>query len=516
MSDDPERIIGIHFDLKYIQPTHAYLLEMVRRLPEFGINTVLLEYEDKFPFEKYPFLRGEGAFTPDSLREFLDTARGAGLRVVPLVQTISHLEFALAHDELAPLREREDITTQICPSNPEAVAFVKDLLDEVAPYHEDEPLLHIGSDEAWHLGLCPRCAKRLQDLRGDVVAFWAEHVSKICRHVMDKGRRPIVWDDLLREDASGCTRLPEGTVINSWAYGATEIVPEAFPWRNVPVYREKGYDVIGSPCGNGGILVPNLSGLDNTAAWAKEMHQTDILGVINTMWDCFHTLRPLTWLPIAATGALCRGQIERADAAWQAAFFEKEFGAPADAVPGAIAKLNRGWAVDADLGRRLSLPLYGYTDMVAHYPARQPERRRRGAYPLDWDGIDFVGIYRKKLEYLNALADPDESRAKCDEVLSDYAAAQGVLHEMSHTATRDRMEAELYALVADIKVLHARVLRHLLGGEGDPDALREEIAAQRQALEKQLGAFLIPEGVRRMVRMYNEPLYAALPRPAAG
>src|SRR5947207_2149614 len=96
----PSPIIGVHLDLKYLMPRKDYLTGWVRRLPELGINTLLLEYEDKFPYTTYPFLRSPSAFTPAELHEFLAAARAAKLCVIPLVPTLSHLEFALAHDEL--------------------------------------------------------------------------------------------------------------------------------------------------------------------------------------------------------------------------------------------------------------------------------------------------------------------------------------------------------------------------------------------------------------------------------
>ena len=119
----PGSIRGIHLDLKYHMPNKAYLRDWVKRLPGYGINALLLEYEDAFPFSRYPFLRGPDAFTATELREFLAAARQAGLIVIPLIQTYAHLEFALAHDELAHLREKPDVLVKICASKPEMSAF---------------------------------------------------------------------------------------------------------------------------------------------------------------------------------------------------------------------------------------------------------------------------------------------------------------------------------------------------------------------------------------------------------
>ena len=71
MNSAQKPIIGVHLDLKYLMPSKRYLLQWVRQLAELGINTLLLEYEDKFPFQKRPYLRDAQAFTPEELREFL-------------------------------------------------------------------------------------------------------------------------------------------------------------------------------------------------------------------------------------------------------------------------------------------------------------------------------------------------------------------------------------------------------------------------------------------------------------
>jgi hypothetical protein len=203
-----EPVVGIHLDLKYLMPSKAYLNRWVRGLPDYGINTLLLEYEDKFPFQKYPFLRAEDAFTPGELHAFLGAARGAGLRVIPLVQTLSHLEFALAHPALAPLREAPGIPTQICPSNPAAVRFVHDLLNEVLAFHAEDKWFHIGADEAWSLGACPTCAARVA--AQDAMALWMGHTRAMCAYVQERGKRPLLWSDELwkcperEREASSC------------------------------------------------------------------------------------------------------------------------------------------------------------------------------------------------------------------------------------------------------------------------------------------------------------------------
>jgi hypothetical protein len=144
-------IAGIQIDLKYHMYNKRYLNSLLDWLPEQGINTVLLEYEDKFPYRKYPFLKAEDAITPSELRAFLNKARSRRLKVIPLVQSLSHLEFAMRHPALSHLAEAMDAPTQICPSNPESVEFILDLYREVLEYpvlgSEGRHLRHAGSNQ---------------------------------------------------------------------------------------------------------------------------------------------------------------------------------------------------------------------------------------------------------------------------------------------------------------------------------------------------------------------------------
>lgn len=68
-------------------------------LREWGATGLLIEWEDTFPYVRDLAILGSngpscpaGAYTAEEAREFLKLAGDAGLAVVPLVQTIGHLE----------------------------------------------------------------------------------------------------------------------------------------------------------------------------------------------------------------------------------------------------------------------------------------------------------------------------------------------------------------------------------------------------------------------------------------
>jgi len=504
-------IVGIHLDLKYLMPRKSYLLRWVREIAALGIDTLLLEYEDKFPFQKYSFLSVSEAFTASELRTFLDAARSAGLRVVPLVQTLSHLEFALAHEELARLREAPDIPTQICPLNTEAVRFVCELIDEVLAYHEQDEWFHLGADEAWFLGTCPRCSAAL--VKADRTGLWEQHVGALARKLLDAGKRPLVWDDIYWRESERTRRsaLPRETVLVSWDYSCTSFDPGA-PAGRTGVYREAGFDVLGAPCHNWGVLVPMHDHcLRNTAAWAARVRHERLLGLLNTSWACFHTPLP-TQLPyVAATAALLAGETRAVEDSWQADWFGRYFGAAADTLPGALRDLCTNWEVRiTGLGRPITPIVYGYMDLVLHFEGGQDERRKRGVYPLDWSEVDFPGLYRRKVELLRGLGDRQAVRAKLAELRSTYERAERELAAFAGAVTRNRDHARFLVLSAEMKRLHACTLLHLLFGDGDRRALCEEHRALRARLVECLTPFFEDASVRRLLDLWWAPAAAAL------
>jgi hypothetical protein len=505
-------LVAIHMDMKYLMPKKSYLLDWVRRLPEWGVNAVLLEYEDKFPFEKYPFLRHADAWTAAELKEFLGAARGAGVRVIPLVQTLSHLEFALAHPQLAHLREAADIETQICPCKPEAVQFVHDLIDEIMAWHGDEPLFHAGADEAWFLGTCPACAARTGGGK-DKAALWLTHTRDICNYVIAKGKRPIVWDDSFWHAPKLSSQLPKEVILGAWHYHLTR--PEQCDKVLNPcldAYRRNGQDAVTVPCCNWGVVLPGKHALANTAMLAAVARKKETMGIINSAWTCFHTVWQGYEAYVAATGAAMKGVDVMADS-WREEYFAKEFGARVEGLLPAFDTLGAMWEIKIEgFGRPVSPIIYGYMDMVVHYKGGQLERQKRGIYPLDWKEIDFNGLYRRKLDLIRALPEAEKTAAfaKLDEFLRSYAGAAKVMDNLRREAKTRRDVALLFSATAELKLQAARALSLLLRGDQDAADVRRAYAACHKPIETALRGMYEPFSAERLLAMWWAPTDAAL------
>ncbi len=516
----PGSIKGIHLDLKYQVPNKAYLMDWVKRLPGYGINALLIEYEDTFPFKTYPFLACKDAFTPDELKRFLGTAREAGLTLIPLVQTYAHLEFALTHPQLAHLREKPEIMTKICARKPEASRFVQDLLTDVLEYHKEDTFFHLGGDEVWHTGWCDACTKRLEEVGPAVM--WSEHEKPLLEFMLARGKRPIIWDDIFwkEPEAVGRSSLPKETILHAWNYGITSLAPKkaeathleygdtSSVLQQVDRYHEAGFQTLAAPCYNWGVLFgQHTHCLKNTQVWAQKAKATGMLGMLNTAWACFHIPLQVSNLHVKATGELLRNPDVTLDDAWQNRFLKDEFGVAAEGVPAALEVLGRMWEIPAPAFERPFTPLvYGYMSMVFHYPNRHKDRQQRGAYPRDWNEIDFTAMYLKGVESSRQYPEQGKLLEQLDERLAAFPPAVAAMQAFAAGATKHRDEAELMAVFARLKFLSLRIFAHLIRGDGEREALKRDVAALEAPLRKVMAQAWEPEGQARLWRAFFEPM----------
>jgi Glycosyl hydrolase family 20, catalytic domain len=504
---------GIQLDFKYLMYNKAYLNELPYELKKYGINTVLLEYEDKFPFRKYPFLRAKDAFTETELRKFLSTMRSLDLKIIPLVQSLSHLEFALAHDELAHLREGVDIPTQLCPSNPQSAEFIIDLITEVMEYHQEDELFHIGGDETWWLGTCPDCAAWKE--RVGIINMWVEHQQSILDFVIEHGKRPVIWDDIFWKDFESIKTvdIPRQTILMCWDYYVGQTggaVPED-RLKQVEIYQSAGYDCIGIPCCNYGQFFPRCSGsIGNTQAWAEKAQKSGMCGVLNSSWASFHTPLQLQMPFFAASAELVNAHTTVIDDEWFSLWAGEEFGTAQSGLYDAFETVGKLWEIRMPkYGRPFSPIGHGYMSLVMHFPGRQDERRKRGVYPLDWNEVDFNEVYLKGVAEAKKL-NQIEIFEKLDEFLKDYPPAITIFAELHKGATRNRDITEMYLVFARLKYLWIKIFSYLMRKDMDPQALLLEFEQIKEPLYVCLNRCYEAESVERMMAAWWKPGFNAL------
>ncbi len=216
-------------------PGEDYLLELIGRSAGAGYNAVGLYLEHRFAYPSAPWAAGPGCLTPETAGRLSKAAREFGVRLIPFLNTLGHMEGFIRAEGGQWLAEAPGRgVLQICPSREECREFASGLVADAAAAFDDE-WIHLGGDETHQLGECPRCRERAAEI-GEV-GLYAEFYGRLCREAIALGRRPCLWGDMLAKYPDALGGIPPETVIFDWNY-------EEAPSETSAMFRERGFDVV--------------------------------------------------------------------------------------------------------------------------------------------------------------------------------------------------------------------------------------------------------------------------------
>lgn len=218
--DSSTSVVAYHVDLRVQVLQLPALKQMARDISAMGFNTLLMEWEGTYPYNKYRIISNRYAYTRSELKEFMAYCHTLGLDVIPLQQTLGHMEYILRHEEFAYLRADKKDYSQIDPTRLAAAnALFTELLDDVIASHPSQ-YVHIGGDETWLLA-CDRCRAawgNLSESAGKSLLY-VNYMKMMAEIVISKGKTPLMWADMILAHPEAIKEMPKGVIYVDWNYG---------------------------------------------------------------------------------------------------------------------------------------------------------------------------------------------------------------------------------------------------------------------------------------------------------
>ncbi|HWB25767.1 MAG TPA: beta-N-acetylhexosaminidase [Chitinophagaceae bacterium] len=231
---------AFHLDLRIqVMKMHA-LKNLALQLHGYGINTLIMEYEGTYPYQKHPLIPNKYAYTKQEIISFLHFCDSLHLDVIPLQQSFGHVEYILRNYRYAALREDDKDLSQVCPLEVKKdSALFTDLFTELAEAHTSK-YIHIGCDETHLLGHCPKCSKKVAE--EGVSKLYIDYVKMLCNIVIRLGKRPVLWADIALKYPDAIKSLPRETVFVDWNYGW-----DVNRFGNQQKLLQSGFEIWGAP-----------------------------------------------------------------------------------------------------------------------------------------------------------------------------------------------------------------------------------------------------------------------------
>lgn len=209
-------MIGVHLDLKGVVFKPSYFPQLMRDLAAQKVNTVLVEYEDIFPFRGIGIGRRPEVWSQATLRKFLSETKKNNIEVIPLQQCLGHLEYLLGWKKYRHLAEKPNYPSTIKVDDSQSTGLILEMLRQVAAAHPDSRYIHLGMDEAHALHDTARRQKR------DVLDVFLDHLRNLLAVVEPMGKIPMIWTDMLEDHfrPDAFADLKGRVIFTPWEYSA--------------------------------------------------------------------------------------------------------------------------------------------------------------------------------------------------------------------------------------------------------------------------------------------------------
>lgn len=208
---------GFHLDMRIqVMPMPA-LKAFAKKLSDEGINTLIMEWEGTYPFEKHPLIPNRYAYTRPQVVDFIKYCNNLGIDVIPLQQSFGHVEYILRNERYKDLREDQKDYSQVCPlqTTQDSLLF-SDLYKELISTHTSK-YIHIGGDETYLLGHDERCRKKVAEEGKS--KLYIDYIRMLCNIVIKLGKTPVMWADIAMKYPEAIKLLPKETILVDWNYG---------------------------------------------------------------------------------------------------------------------------------------------------------------------------------------------------------------------------------------------------------------------------------------------------------
>ena len=204
-------------------PKLETLKAFIDKIAYYKMNSLQLYVEHTYEFNEYADnLERTGYITSEELKELDLYCKANFIDFIPSLSTFGHLYELLQKDRYKHLQVIENYKPEryewqekamhhtIDPLNPESIEIIKRLIDQYSPNFTSE-WFNICCDETFDL-------QKGKYKDRDYGKLYLNFVLKVIEHVKNKGKKVMMWGDILYNHPENLPKLPEDIMLLNWYY----------------------------------------------------------------------------------------------------------------------------------------------------------------------------------------------------------------------------------------------------------------------------------------------------------
>lgn len=292
-----------------------WLVAQLPRYAEWGYDEVHLHLEDAVHYPRLPDVARKDAYSYRQLDRLMNAATRAGIRCVPIVNLLGHTQYLIKVPALRDLNELRgpDGTPlevgQICPLHPQTLEVAEKLLRDIQPFCTAGKV-HVGLDESYHLGKCPRCRAEISQI--GLPTHFTNYVKRLQGVATKLDLRMGLWADMFYFIPEAIPLLPTNLTAYEWYYYPFDRVPRVelfnFAERDIATaLKRRGLEYYGCPMNGAFRYEPMPAFQDriaNLQSWWRHSEHVGAAGFLVTSWEANRLAIELTTVVDAAAASL--------------------------------------------------------------------------------------------------------------------------------------------------------------------------------------------------------------------
>ena len=183
-------------------------IEYCQKMAEYPGKTLDIQNNSPWHNNSIHSENGGGKFlTQKEFLQLVTYCKERYMTIIPEMPSLSHSDYILAAYPNLAERKEDLYPDTCCPLNTQYHKVYQDLLDEVINLLHPEKI-HIGHDEYYSVGLCPKCKGK------EPHVLYANDINRICKYLEKKHIQPIIWGEKLlnshwlNKEAIGGAKIP--------------------------------------------------------------------------------------------------------------------------------------------------------------------------------------------------------------------------------------------------------------------------------------------------------------------
>ncbi|MGL6225607.1 MAG: beta-N-acetylhexosaminidase [Thermoguttaceae bacterium] len=257
-------------------PKRPFIFRYIDLGTEFKHNMFTYYMESQFRWKKHPEIAPkEGAIDVEDLRAVVDYGNRRNVEILGNQQSFGHSYNTL---KIPGYEEMGEAGYILSPAVPRVYQFLDDIYAEVLPVLPFE-MFNVCCDEVYDLGKGPS-KERVEQI--GAVGVYLQHVQKVHELLKNRGKRMMMWGDIIMNHEDRIKEIPPDTVVLCWDYAPRD----DFDAYILP-FSQSGFEFFVCPgLSNWSRMLPDFKmSVKNTQNFVRDGVKYGALGMINTCWE---------------------------------------------------------------------------------------------------------------------------------------------------------------------------------------------------------------------------------------